>query len=415
MNQGLRLALAAMALGLAGRGAMAAMAGEPLGELNKFNCIVGTQTFDATYQFTGETLLVETAEAMHAMGASVIKFGLMPNYYAEGKRSGNVPKRDPRIHSLTELARDEPSHQRVLDMPFANYVIWMHTFSTGVDDWRNGLSADAREKEYREVYELVAYLLKTYSGTGKTFYLGHWEGDGWLRRTVERENDARVTPTAVQGMIDWLNTRQKAVDDAKRDTPHHDVQVWHYTEVNHVVLARDEGRPALVNKVLPHVPVDFVSYSSYDTSNSPREENIKSALDYIESKLTPKPGIPGKRVFIGEYGYAVGEPKPGGKREHTPEEQDELSRVVMRAGLEWGCPFILYWELYNNEIYLDGRQRGFWMIDDKNVKQPIYFTQERLLREGRKYVAEAIKRTGRAPTFDEYRKKAIDMLKNEQR
>jgi hypothetical protein len=391
---------------------IAAGAADQLDELTKFNFIVGTQTFNASYQFTDQTRLVETAEGIRKLGASVIKFGLMPNYEAMNgaKGGGNAVKKNPAIHSLMELTRDEPSHRHVLDMPFANYVIWMHTFSTGVDDWRNGLSAEARQREYHEVYELVAYLLKTYSGTGKTFYLGHWEGDGWLRGTIGRENDVRVTPAAVQGMIDWLTVRQQAVDDAKRDTPHHDAQVWHYTEVNHVAIARDEGRPALVNKVLPYVPVDFVSYSSWDTSNSPRVENIKSALDYIESKLTPKPGIKGKRVFIGEHGYAAGAPKSDGKREHTPEEQNKLSRMVMRAGLEWGCPFILYWEYYNNEIYPDGRQRGFWMIDDKNLKQPVYYTQEKILKEGRKYVAGVIARTGKPPTFDEYRQKALEIL-----
>lgn len=381
---------------------------------DSFNYIIGTQTFDASYQFTSETRLVETAEAIRKMGATVIKFGLMPEYApgigANSKRHGNIPVPNPKIHSLTELARDEPSHRHVLDMPFANYVLWMHTFSIGVDGWRNGFSESSQQKEYREVYDLVAYLLKTYSGTGKTFYLGHWEGDGLLRGSIGRENDVRVTPIAVQGMIDWLTVRQHAVDDAKRDTPHHGVEVWHYAEVNHVAIARDEGRPALVNLVLPHVPVDFVSYSAYDTCNSPRAENIKPALDYIESKLTPKPGITGKRVFIGEYGYPVGKPKPGAKPEHTPEEQDALSRVVMRSGLEWGCPFILYWELYNNEIYPDGRQRGFWMIDDRDVKQPVYFTHERLLNAGRQYVSDMISKTGHPPTFEEYRREALNQL-----
>lgn len=379
-----------------------------------YNYIIGTQTFDANYQFTGDTRLVESAEIIRKMGATVIKFGLMGDYAATGgpepKRHGNVPTRNPKITTLTELARDEPSHRRVLDMPFANYVLWMHTFSTGADDWRNGFSEVSRQKEYREVYDLVAYLLKAYSGTGKTFYLGHWEGDGLLRENISRTNDFRVTPKAVQGMIDWLTVRQRAVDDAKRDTPHHNVQIWHYTEVNHVTIARDEGRPALVNMVLPHVPVDFVSYSSWDTGNSPRPENIKSALDYIESKLTPKPVITGKRVFIGEYGYAVGKPKLDGKPEHTPEEQDALSRIVMRTGLEWGCPFVLYWELYNNEVYRDGRQRGFWLIDEKGAKQPIYFTHEKLLAAGRQYVAQVIAKTGRLPTFEEYRRKALELL-----
>jgi hypothetical protein len=74
--------------------------------------------------------------------------------------------------------------------------------------------------------------------------------------------------------------------------------------------------------------VDFVSYSAYDTTNLPSPDNIKSALDYIASKLQPKPGITGKRVFIGEYGYPV---LNHAKLVHTPQEQDALSRVVMRT------------------------------------------------------------------------------------
>ena len=58
-------------------------------------------------------------------------------------------------------------------------------------------------------------------------------------------------------MIDWLNCRQRAIDAAKRDTPHKAVEVWHYTEVNHVQVAI-EGRKAVTNMVLPHVQVDFV-------------------------------------------------------------------------------------------------------------------------------------------------------------
>jgi len=43
---------------------------------------------------------------------------------------------------------------------------------------------------------------------------------------------------------------------------------------------------------------------------------------------------------------------------NKPQEQDNLSRRVMRAGLEWGCPFVLYWEMYNNEVR-DGRHADF--------------------------------------------------------
>lgn len=362
----------------------------------QFNFIVGTQTIGASYQFTKESRLVETAEAIRALGSTLIKFQLGARY---ADRNGNVPTVVPEIQSLAGLARDEPSHRRVLDMPFAHFVLWAHTFSGGAGKWRNGFSKADAENEYREMHDLAAHLLKTYSGSGKTFYLGHWEGDGFLRGSVASENDAKVTTVAAQGMADWLNIRQRAVDDAKRGTPHERVQVWHYTEVNHVKLAM-QGRPALVNEVLPKTDVDLVSYSAYDTQANPAM--LKAALSFIESKLRPKPGITGRRVFIGEYGFPA--------IRHSPAEQDRLSREVMRAGLEWGCPLILYWELYNNEVTDDGHQRGFWLIDDKGVKQPVWHTHRRLFEKGAAWVRHFASSRQRQPTSTEYRTEAVKWL-----
>lgn len=365
---------------------------------NRFNWILGTQTFGPKYQFTDQHPLLETANVIEEMGASVVKFAL-------GPASKIDPPLPPEINSLVTLARDHLPHRSVLDKDFSSYVLWLDAFAHR--DWHKGFSSAAREAEYREVYDLVRHLLKTYSGSGKTFYLGHWEGDGMLRHTVRREDDARVTPAAVQGMIDWLNTRQQAVDDAKRDTPHSGVNAWHYTEVNHVVLARDESRPALVNLVLPNVAVDFVSYSAYDAANQADPKNLKSALDYIESKLKQKPGIGGKRVFIGEYGFPL---LMGGGKSRTPIEQDLMSRVIMLAGLEWGCPFVLYWELYNNEVSPDGSQIGFWMIDAKGEKQPVYHTHKSFFDWGRLFVSEWVQREGRAPEDSEFRSAAVVFL-----
>ena len=340
------------------------------------NYVIGTQTFGAAYQFTDKPRLVETAEAIHALGATVIKFELSRRY---ADWHGNIATRNPDIQTLVQLARDEPAHRQVLDMPFAFYLLWAHPFGYRPENWRQGLSREAAAQEYRELYDLATHLLKTYAGSGKTFFLGHWEGDGWLRRNVAPFHDPEVTPEAVQGMADWLTVRQRAVDDAKRDVPHAGVELWHYTEVNHVKLALEEERPALVNRVLPRVPVDFVSYSCYDTQADP--DLLRRALDYIESKLTPKAGLPGKRVFIGEYGFPA--------ERHSPAEQDRLARQVMRTGLRWGCPFVLYWELYNNEVDPQGRQRGYWMIDDHGVRQPIYATHQRFYTWARQFTGPA--------------------------
>ena len=373
--------------------AAASGAGPALSGADAFNYVVGTQIFGPAYQFTDQPRLVEAAEVMRALGATVIKFQLSKGY-ADAR--GNAAAQHPGVHNLGDLAREEPAHRRVLDMPFAHYVLWAHSFAQPPECWRDGLSTNEAANEYREIHDLAVHLLKTYSGSGKAFYLGHWEGDGWLRGDVSRARDERVTPQAVQGMIDWLNTRQRAVDDAMRETAHEQVQVWNYAEVNHVKLAMREGRPAMVNRVLPGAAVDFVSYSSYDTAADPAE--LREALDYIASQLPPKPGIAGRRVFIGEYGFP--------RDRYTPAEQDRLSRQVMRVGLAWGCPFVLYWELYNNELDRAGRQRGFWMIDDQRVKQPVYETHRRYYEWARRRAAAS---GGTAPD-DEFRRAASAFL-----
>ena len=362
-----------------------------------FNYILGTQSFEPAYQFTDQPRLLEAAEMMREMGASVIKFELAPRY---AQRNGNVPAATTGIDSVMKLARDEPSHRAVLDMPFPHVVLWVHPFARDGGNWRGGFPPERADAVYREMYDLTRHLLTCYNRSGRTFYLGHWEGDGMLRGSVAPENDAKVTATAVRGMADWLNARQRGVEDARRDTPHERVRVWHYTEVNHVKLALRENRPALVNRVLPLTKVDLVSYSCYDTQKEPAE--LKAALDYIQSMLPPKPELAGRRVFIGEYGFPTAW--------NTPEEQDARSRAVMKAGLEWGCPLILYWQLYNNEVTAGGRQRGFWLIDDQGRRQPVWHTHARLLKSAREFVAARTRATGTPPAQEALRTELLRQL-----
>ena len=56
---------------------------------------------------------------------------------------------------------------------------------------------------------------------------------------------------------------------------------------------------------------------------------------------------------------------------------------VCQAALEWGCPYALYWEYHCNEVDKDGKRRGFWLVDDKGVKQPVYHLLAGYLRAAR--------------------------------
>jgi hypothetical protein len=156
------------------------------------------------------------------------------------------------------------------------------------------------------------------------------------------------------------------------------------------------------------VAVDYVSYSAYDTTNDADPAKIKAALNYIESQLCPKPGIKGKRVFIGEYGFPA--MSGGADAPRPPERTNALSLTVMKTGIEWGCPFVLYWELYNNEVTPEGLQKGFWMINDKGEKMPVYDSHVRYYTWARKFVADHLERFGAAPSDGTFRKAAVDFL-----
>ncbi|MHB8863633.1 MAG: hypothetical protein ACYC6N_14620 [Pirellulaceae bacterium] len=402
---------------------------EPLSDVDAFNYVLGTQSIGATYQFTEETLLVETARAVLGLGSNIFKFTMGRGYermmlkpskaaYPETMQyllnqgsdarealriefpgaSIQAPSGNSDIQNLTDLAQLEPAYRQVLGMPFAYYLIWTYAFSPGW--WHQGMTPENREKEYQEICDFTKYLLTTYSGTGKTFFLGHWEGDWHLRPNLKVDTDTTVTSAALQGMADWLNIRQQAVDDAKRETPHHAVEVYHYTEVNHVSLVSMAGRPSVTNSVLPKTNVDYVSYSTYDSLQD-IPGRISKALDYIDSKLPLKPEISGKRVFIGEYGFAA---------RVTPEvERDRKSRQVMRIGLEWGCPFVLCWQMYNNE-FKDGQENGYWLINDRGAKQPLWHTHHDFYQKARRYVADFKQKEGRLPPAEEFRRSALEIL-----
>src|ERR1041385_330649 len=82
-------------------------------EVDKYNVRIGTQTFAGLYQFTTNTLLVETAQAIQGLGTDTIKLYLGVNYPRQYGVS--LP---PSITNLTSLVRDySPAHQ-VFDMPF---------------------------------------------------------------------------------------------------------------------------------------------------------------------------------------------------------------------------------------------------------------------------------------------------------
>lgn len=370
-----------------------------------FSVSVGTQSVGVRYTFSEEDALVESAKQIAALGSDTLKIAITPNYGDDYQFEV-----DPEITTMLELVETKTSYLEVMDMPFRNIMLWVYPFGdTHAAFHKGSIPEDEAQAIYDEIYAFTAMLLKRYSGTGKYFFLGNWEGD-WHVMREHYDYNADPAPEAIQGAIEWFNLREKAVSDARRDVPHEDVEVYYYIELNHVAKAMDDDRPTIVNRVLPHIRTDYVSWSSYDVTKPAAmmgyeagRKRVFDALDYIEKHM-PESDVPGKRVFMGEYGFEV-------VNFRNPETQKNYTAAIMKWALEWGCPFVLYWELYCNEIDpKTGKHRGYWLIDDTGEKQPIYHFHKSFLDKANAFVDAYKKEHGALPKQDVFNRIAAEWI-----
>lgn len=324
-----------------------------------FPQVVGTQVFGPAYKFTKDEAVLEAAKGINAMGSRILKIKAV---------SGQ---------QLTPY----------IAMPFTHYVLWVRSNN----DWVKGFTPELQRLEYNAMYHFTKDLLMRYDATGKTFFLGHWEGDWYLLPEQDMKQD--VTPERAAAMIAWLNIRQKAVDDARSEVPYTKCRVYTYAEVNRVRDAMKDGRKRMVNTVLPKVNVDFVSYSAYDCQLLPAAE-VRATLDYVNAQLPAKAGLPLKRVFIGECGLSWKVCDADGVK------HDLRNREILSKFLTWKPAMVLFWQYYNNEV-VNGEQVGFWLVDQRNQKTPLHGTLTELFAAQEEAAKELRYRTRRLPNFEE--------------
>lgn len=334
-------------------------------QIDRYNYVIGASAFSPSYQFTDKEPLAELADAIGAWGSNMIKF--------------NAGKDDSLVDRLLE------------EQDFDYIFMWYRSNGSFIDGYSE---AEARA-DYDAVYAFTKKLLTTYNDTGKQFFIGHWEGD-WYYLDGYNKTRETVDDVTTQGMIDWLNNRQKAVDDANRNTPHENVYVWNYAEVNRVYDAFKYGYDRVVNRVLPHTNVDYVSYSAYDVMQKPAH-TIRQVIDYIYDNLPQKDGVPGPRVFIGEAAKAAS------ACGYDDKLHCEENLIIFAKYLRCDVQFLLYWQMYCNEELEDGSSNGFWLIDADGNKTLLYRKLQTLFEDGKTYVERFAKENGRVPTNQEYR------------
>ena len=369
--------------------------------LEPYNFVLGTHSVAGKYQFTNESKLMEIAKHTRGMGSNILKISLGKN---SPKSYGMAEKK---VGTTLELFHSIPDYKKVFDMDFKYIFAWVHTL-TDVK-WKQRIKKSEEKKLYDEMFEFASYLLKEYNNSGKTFMIGNWEGD-WLLHSGYNRN---MTPskTHIKNMTKWFQIRQRAIDDAKKNTPHNDVSLYHYVEVN-LVLKGMEGRNCITKDILPKVNVDFVSYSSYESIKNKTYQEKKIALEeafaFIEKQLKPKKGLPfERRVFLGEYGYHASKKKPA-----SFQRQFDETKEIMLISMELNIPFALHWQMYNNEYDKKGNSKQMSLINEEGEKRPLYFLHQNYYRAMNDFLETYKNQNNQYPKQKIFNQKAIEILKS---
>lgn len=347
---------------------------------------------------------------VNSMGGDILKLTMSRKYL----KMQNI---DPRgAEYLVEFA-EHPFYQKILNLPYRVMYFWAHG--------RNFKAFD-EEELYREFYDFTAHLLTEYNNSGKTFMISNWEGD-WLLLGEGKNQNNDAPPEKIRKMISWANIRGKAIEDAKKATPHTNVNVFFCLEVNRVEDARIKGLKRMIDGVVPYAKyMDYISLSSYDIQNFHNwkvkckdneefVERLNSYLDYVKAHL-PQRDVAGSRIIIGEAGIPVAYIR---NHYNCSEAEAETIRVRLTMenvlfNLEWGVEAYLWWALHNNEKTEEGSYKGFGLIDQETGhKRQTYYMFKKYFRFAGEYAESYERSNHRLPSQEEMRSHAIQWLKDQ--
>jgi len=347
--------------------------------------ILGTTHVTGRYYHAKKDYLNEGADEVLAMGSRVIKLWFYAKRHEHPDAVYPFNSDWENVDDLVEGAK-APYWTAVFDKPFTTYIFCVTSLGRKDDYWVDGISDEDARDETKQFYELTKHFLTTYQDSGKTFIFQHWEGDWMTRARHETWSDDNVDPSqfVFDNMVKWLNARQAGVNKAREEFGQNGVHVSHAAEVNRVVRSMLEGRPNMVNKVIPFTNVDLVSYSAYDALFAViegKDDLLGPAINFIKENLPPSAAHADNSVYLGEFGVP--------ENDFTQEQTKDVVINSVQIALDEKCPYIVFWQLYCNEAKPDVKlpswnnddYQGFWLIRPDGSKTWVWQYFYDLLRQ----------------------------------
>jgi len=282
---------------------------------------------------------------------------------------------------------DVPRYQAVLADPvFSTVILTVYEsldYGAGPDDVNLLRPFGERERRavHDQIVELGRKLFAQYGDQERTVILANNEADEKLMEILNYSGDSDL---AVRNLVEWIETRQRAVEQVRAEHPQAKLRLLHAFEISVVNLriakvgrryaktVSDGGFSALTH-VLPQVKVDLISYSSYESINSPYEtrdpdsppNEVAVRLDRdlaliaqaASDSISPygRSEFGENYVMIGELGFA---------RETFERLGGVLPRLyyALDTAVRRGCPWIVLWQAFDAPR-LGRRARGYGLRD----------------------------------------------------
>ena len=317
----------------------------------------------------------EGVTAIVSLGGHVARVALSPRYY----RDYHIAETCYPNFTLTAAAQ-EPDFQQAFDQPAMDVYILTTYDGASFGDCQTPnflnpafFTPSQTAAVVQEYSDFTLYLSRRYHHTHKRFILSNWEadnaiycgqaaryaGDADFREACRSQYPAAygiASPEdALQGLTQWLNARARGMADGQQRALAEGIggkRVYSAPEFNIVRTLHDHGFPSVLYDVLPSVMFDYVSYSAWESLDSP--DPARTLWNDLE---TVQNVVGSSAIIVGESGFL---------RQSGSQQDVVRTSQTIDAALAWGAAYVIQWQLYDTDA-----RNAFGLFDLEGRPTPL--------------------------------------------